>query len=295
MKPIKISLRNPINNLSSFTIIFTLFLILFIFSIIINPAILVDAMNNILLFMSNNQILSAVLAGIFVHYIWKHIETEHKRYNEIVVLERLFMNNYNFLLNNKHLIDENFESKHLVLNNLLFRKLEVANKETLLRIKYLRFLNGILDPVMKFEVYNDVVQEYRIFSKNLRDKFQNEIEKAPENIEQYLEITQEVCIKQLEIIQKLNIELIDKCRKAYSQASTLALEDVPLTVRIATFTIALNKRGKEILNQNRIKAVENLLKYQADNCGLSIYDNKNELCNKCTIIKDCKNYYKLKL
>jgi hypothetical protein len=252
-------------------------------------------MKSILLFLRDNQIFAAVLAGIFVHYIWKYIETEHKRYNELVVLERLFMNNYNFLLSNKQLIDENFKSEYLVLNNLLFRKLEVANKETLLKIKYLRFLNEILDPVMKFEVYNDVVQEYRKYSRDLRDTFLNEIEKAPENFELYSEKTQEACVEQLEIIQKLNVELIDKCRKAYSQASTLALEDVPLTVRIATLTIALNKRGKEILNQNRINAVEKLLKFQTDNCDLSIYDGNNELCKNCALINDCKEYYKLKL
>ena len=79
----------------------------------------------------NNQIVTAVVIGLILYYLQKYIDTEYKRYNSIVYLDRLFLENYNILLGNRDLINDYYDKSDLAIWNILLGKLALIDKDKL--------------------------------------------------------------------------------------------------------------------------------------------------------------------
>ena len=94
-------------------------------------------------------------------------------------------------------------------------------------VKYLKYLNGILELTLKFETYNNIIDAYKSDAEEIRKIIVSDLDQGRQLV-QILPAANEASLKGLGAIQNKTIELIDLCREAHAKASTIAQEDIPL-------------------------------------------------------------------
>ena len=264
---------------------------------------------NVYKYLLANQIFTAIIGGIAVHYLWHYIESERNRYNNLVGIQRVSSENYNLLTNNRAIINIVYCDDHLCLKNVILHNIFPFDKDKLNTVKY-SGLSGDLSAVeLKVLSYNELINEFRGFTNTLRWKILDEIEEKTDPVRHFLECNKSV-LNNLDSIQQETKEIICLLQPILAKTATLIKEDKPLIIKFVDFKTRLFKRGKEVRDINYMNSLEAALKCVDDRAikievsegfkkkepGQELimigYDRNNSECKKCKKVGVCKKYFK---
>ncbi len=240
-------------------------------------------------FITSNPIFSAIsvslIGGILLFYIKEYIQSEHKRFNKIVLLERISHYNMNAFAGNLKIISGILERGTPINECPIFNKPLTLRVEEISNVKFLKFASDASHMLFMSTGYNDLLVEQkdyaiRLISKNV----------TAQEFEVFVKLANKGLTNQFNFLKTKTEELAQFSREVYSKATVLAKEEKPLLVSLACWTTWLRKLGKEIIGEDTVSNIIDLLKHQ-DKKDCNRFSKADENCSDCIKKEFCEKYY----